>query len=111
MNKSFSIALLILITSCGGTPEITADMLDGDVLFDPSLYNPNQYLVSYANPTPDALQAQTPVLIVTHGYTATTFEWDEFRNWNNANGNQFLLSQVLLGGHGRTYEEFKNSTW
>ncbi|MDH5382854.1 MAG: esterase, partial [Cyclobacteriaceae bacterium] len=54
---------------------------------------------------------QTPVLIVTHGYTATTFEWDEFRNWNNANGNQFLLSQVLLGGHGRTYEEFKNSTW
>lgn len=22
-----------------------------------------------------------------------------------------LISQVLLGGHGNTYEEFKNSTW
>jgi carboxylesterase len=33
---------------------ITDDLLDGPVFFDPSLYNPEQYLVSakYPNPTP-----------------------------------------------------------
>jgi len=38
----------------------------------------------------------------------STFEWDEFRSYCNTKTN-VLVSQVLLGGHGRTYEEFKNS--
>ncbi|GAA4454523.1 hypothetical protein GCM10023189_21120 [Nibrella saemangeumensis] len=102
--------ILCLTVACSKEPAITEDMLDGGTLFDPSLYQPEKYLVSRAIPTPTPAQANTPVIIACHGYTATTFEWDEFRTWLG-NRTDVYLSQVLLGGHGRTYEEFKKSTW
>lgn len=108
---STGIIALMLLVSCGSNPEINPDMLDGEVIFDPTIYDPALYLVSYSNPTPDATEAATPVIIVSHGYSASTFEWDEFREWNASGSNDFLISQVLMAGHGRTYEEFKESTW
>lgn len=107
------ITLLIIVSlglACSSEPDITPDMLDGGTLFDPSLYNPEKYLVSRATPNPTPEQARRPVIIACHGYSATTFEWDEFRAWAG-NRTDFRLSQVLLGGHGRNYEEFKQSTW
>jgi carboxylesterase len=112
-NKFFSllVILLVVLSACSKTPDIdNATMLDGDIIFDPSLYNPELYLVSVAITNPSEIQKNTPVIIAVHGYDATTFEWDEFRTYCNAKAN-ILVSQVLLGGHGRTYEEFKNSTW
>jgi len=109
----FSLLLLFVIgvSSCSKTPDINNEtMLDGDQIFDPSLYNPAKYLVSVAIENPSATQLNTPVVIAVHGYTATTFEWDEFRTFCDEKGD-ILVSQVLLGGHGRTYEEFKNSSW
>jgi carboxylesterase len=47
------------------------------------------------------------IILAVHGYSASTFEWQEF-------GQLRLLpriSQVLLDGHGRDYESFKASTW
>ena len=102
--------LILSLTSCSSDPEITADMLDGDVIFDPSLYQPERYLVSLAHPNPTPEEALKPVVITSHGYTATTFEWDEFREFAEEEG-EVLVSQVLLGGHGRGYEDFKNSSW
>ncbi len=110
MKKVSILFICTILFSCSSEPDILPEYLDGDVIFDPSLYDPSSYLVSYAIPTPDPIQAQTPVLILTHGYSATTFEWDEFRSWNN-DANDILISQVLMGGHGRTYEDFKNATW
>ena len=104
----FVIAALGL--ACSKEPAITVDMLDGDTLFDPSLYKPALYLVSKAIPTPTPEQAKKPVIIACHGYTATTFEWDEFRAFLGTRQDVYL-SQVLLGGHGRSYAEFKKSTW
>jgi carboxylesterase len=107
------ISLLVLVVAglaCSPEPTITKDMLDSGTLFDPSLYNPEKYLVSKSTPNPTAEQARKPVIIACHGYSATTFEWDEFRAWAN-NRTDFQLSQVLLGGHGRSYEDFKKSTW
>ena len=112
-NMLFRLLLLFLVGlyACSKSPEIdNATMLDGDQIFDPSLYNPAQYLVSVAIANPTAEQKNTPVVIAVHGYSATTFEWDEFRTYCNAKAN-VLISQVLLGGHGRTYEDFKNSSW
>jgi carboxylesterase len=112
-NMFFRLLLLFLVglSACSKSPEIdNATMLDGDQIFDPSLYNPAQYLVSVAIANPTAEQKNTPVVIAVHGYSATTFEWDEFRTYCNAKAN-VLISQVLLGGHGRTYEDFKNSSW
>lgn len=99
-----------LTVACSSEPAITKDMLDGGTLFDPSIYKPELYLVSKAIANPTAAEAQRPVIIACHGYTATTFEWDEFRSWANGR-TDFYLSQVLLGGHGRSYDEFKRSTW
>jgi carboxylesterase len=111
MKKLTLLILLIsVISGCSKEPVITDDMLDGKVIFDPSLYKPEQFLVSYAIPNPTPVQAKTPVVIAIHGYSATTFEWDEFKTWANGR-TDFLISQVLMGGHGRTYEDFKNATW
>jgi carboxylesterase len=108
---SLLLFLIIGVSSCSKTPDINNEtMLDGDQIFDPSLYNPAKYLVSVAINNPSASQLSTPVVIAVHGYTATTFEWDEFRTYCDTKAD-ILVSQVLLGGHGRTYEEFKKSTW
>jgi carboxylesterase len=107
------LTLLIIVSlglSCAREPTISKDMLGGGTLFDPSIYKPERYLVSKAVPTPTPAQALRPVIIACHGYTATTLEWDEFRIWAN-DRTDFALSQVLLGGHGRTYQDFKKSTW
>jgi len=112
-NMFFRLLLLFSIglSACSKNPEIdNATMLDGDQIFDPSLYNPAQYLVSVAIANPNTAQKNTPVVIAVHGYSASTFEWDEFRTYCNAKAN-ILVSQVLLGGHGRTYTDFKNSSW
>jgi carboxylesterase len=105
------VIFLLFLSSCSKSPDIDNEtMLDGDKIFDPSLYNPAKYLVSVAIDDPTTIQQNTPVIIAVHGYSASTFEWDEFRIYSAANAD-ILISQVLLGGHGRTYEEFKNSTW
>ena len=55
-NMVFRLLLIFLLgmSACSKSPEIdNATMLDGDQIFDPSLYNPAKYLVSVgiANPT------------------------------------------------------------
>jgi carboxylesterase len=111
LNFKFILICSLLLASCASNPEIdNATMLDGDQIFDASLYNPSQYLVSLAIDNPSTIEKNMPVIIAVHGYSAATFEWDEFRTYSNANAD-ILISQVLLGGHGRTYEEFKKSTW
>jgi carboxylesterase len=112
MRIQYSVlCLLLVMTACTQTPDINnVTMLDGDQIFDPSLYNPSQYLVSAAIANPSTVQKNTPVVIAVHGYSATTYEWNDFRSYCDTKGD-VLVSQVLLGGHGRTYAEFKASTW
>lgn len=104
------IILGIFCFACGQEPDITEEMLDGNTIFDPSLNEPEKYLLSQALPNPTPEQAQKPVIIVCHGYTATTFEWSEFKSWLGERDDVYV-SQVLLGGHGRSYADFKNSSW
>lgn len=111
MNKLILvfISVFLAVTYSCGEPNITDDLLDGDVIFDPSLYNPEQFLVSakYPNPTPEDLDKH--IILAIHGYTATTFEWQEFKDWST--DPSYRISQVLLDGHGRDYDSFKNSSW
>ncbi len=105
------LSLLIFLFACNSTPEIDdATMLDGKIISDSSLIHPEKYLISAKYPSPDASQLNKPVLIAAHGYSATTFEWDEIRTFSNTDAS-FLVSQVLLGGHGRDYADFKAATW
>lgn len=100
--------LALLFYSCG-KPELTDDLLDGPLIFDPSLYNPEEYLISEKYPNPTAEDLSKPIIIAVHGYSATTFEWQEFKDWSV--DDSYRISQVLLGGHGKDYESFKASTW
>jgi len=109
--KIITLLISLCILSCNRTPSITDQDLDGNVLFDLSLYQPEKYLVSAYKPNPSDQEKQIPVLIAAHGYSASTFEWDELRKYADSIKSGILISQVLLGGHGRTYQDFKNSTW
>lgn len=103
------ISTLVAITCSCSEPVITDDLLDGNVIFDPSIYNPEQFLVSakYPDPTPSDLDKH--IILAIHGYSATTYEWQEFKDWSS--DPSYRISQVLLDGHGRDYETFKASTW
>jgi carboxylesterase len=115
-NDKFKVVLPVLllaflILSCGLVdPEIDDSMLDGDVVFDPAYGDSTYFLISDSIPAPTDSQKQMPVIITAHGFSATTYEWQEFRDFADSCGD-VLVSQVLLGGHGRTYEVFKASTW
>jgi carboxylesterase len=107
-------SIIITLSACNPTPEIdNATMLDGTLISDSSLIQPAKYLISAKYPTPDATQLNTPVIIAAHGYSATTFEWDELRSFSKSDtiAKPFFVSQVLLGGHGRDYADFKAATW
>lgn len=111
MKQLFTLAVItILFSNCGKEPTIRADYLGGGTIKDSSIYNPQAFLLSVSKPNPTAAEALKPVVITCHGYTASTYEWSEFRAWS-AGRTDFLISNVLLAGHGTTYEDFKKSTW
>ena len=108
------IGCYLLLTGCTKEPEpnIASDLLDGNTLPVEDLYRKSKYLLSYKIPKPTDAQKETPAIILGHGFSATVFEWDEFRNWIDDNHkDKVLVSQVLLKGHGRNYQAFKASTW
>lgn len=105
MSRLLIIFVSIILVSCAKDPIVEDQYLDGDVIFDVSLYEPHKYLVSERS----TIETNKPVIITCHGYTATTFEWQEFKDYVDTN--KVLVSSVLLGGHGRGYQTFKEATW
>lgn len=114
MNKilKYYLSMLIFITlvSCSNNPVIDKSMLDSGMISYAIPDSLHKHLVSDYISNPTTVQKNTPVIIAAHGYTATTFEWDEFRAFADKKGT-FYVSQVLLGGHGRSYSDFKKATW
>jgi len=111
VSKCIVLSTFIWLISCSMTPKIdNATMLDGGKINEPSIVNPADYLISQQKSTPNKHLINKAVVIAIHGYSATTFEWDEFRKFANADSS-VLVSQVLLGGHGRSYEAFKSAKW
>lgn len=115
MKKIFCVILLFgIFISCKKGDKLppidNAVDLDGTLINDSSLVYPERFLLSSAKPNPTILELNTPVLIAVHGFSATTFEWIEMRDYAKTSGT-FLTSLVLLGGHGRDYADFKAATW
>ncbi len=113
MNKLIYLPLIIvaiLLGSCTKEPTDLDGLLDGDIIMDASLYAPEDYLISVKYPNPSVDDLNKHILIAIHGFSASTFEWQEFQDYSDTLG-PYRVSQVLLDGHGRTYEDFKNSTW
>lgn len=99
---------LLAFTGCSTPIEYEDDWLDDPNVQDPSLSDPS-YLVS-TRPGLTQADLDKPVIITAHGYTASTYEWGEFRAYAESDG-RALVSLVLLGGHGRSVEVFEESTW
>jgi carboxylesterase len=102
------LACLLVLAGCDSPVEVEDWWLDSPEVNDPSLFDP-----SYRVSTRPGLLPQDrgrPVIIAAHGYTASTFEWLEFREYAEANSD-VLVSLVLLGAHGRSLDEFRGSTW
>lgn len=99
--------------ACSPEPEIEDGILDSVEIVDPSLLNPEKYLVSAQISNPINEDLNKPVIIAVHGYSASTFEWSELRKYLSENNlsNAILLSQVLLGGHGRSFKDFRASSY
>jgi len=116
MQKIFSFVLIsvLIFTSCkkkGKLPPIDNQKdLDGALINDSSLINPAGFLLSEAIPNPSAADKQKNVVIAVHGFSASNFEWLEFHSWARSKTDVYV-SRVLLGGHGRNYEDFRKATW
>lgn len=114
MKSFYFILFTLILISCSKTdknpPIDNAIDLDGTLINDSSLTNPERFLQSAKITNPSDQDKNTPVYICVHGYSATTFEWIEFRDFVKQQGNAFT-SLVLLGGHGRDYTDFKNASW
>lgn len=104
------VVVLLMLANCHKSPTIPPDELGGGKIADASLANPAAYRISVSQPNPTPAQAQIPVIVACHGYSASTFEWDEFRTWSHGR-TDYYIDQVLLAGHGTTYDAFKKSTW
>lgn len=108
------IKLFLLLVGCSitlgcSTPvEYEDDWLDSPDVTDPSLSDAS-FRVS-TRPGMTEADRSKPVVITAHGFTASTFEWEEFHEFAERDGS-VLVSRVLLGGHGRTIADFKESTW
>ena len=104
-------AALLLITAagCGVVPiEYDDTMLDSPGIQDTSFTDSTFRLSTH--PDLASFDRDRPVIVCAHGYTASTYEWQEFREYAAADGRAYT-SLVLLGGHGRTIEEFDGTTW
>jgi carboxylesterase len=114
MKSIYFILFTILAVSCSKTDKMppidNAVDLDGTVINDSSLAYPSHFLQSARTNTPSELEKNTPVYLCVHGYSATTFEWIEFRDFVKQKGGA-TTSLVLLGGHGRDYADFKSASW
>ena len=91
--------------------------MDSGLNPDPcGLPNDSTCLVSRRYPAPsDSDKSGKHVIIAVHGFTASTYEWQEFKNFtegDTANGHgKTLVSLVLLGGHGVSLDAFQSSGW
>ncbi len=111
LKHNIFIMIVLFLAACAGEPEITDEMVDSGKVYDLTDY-PINNLVSVRIPHPTEAEKNIPVLIAAHGYSATTFEWDELREYaDDLTERKFNVSQVLLGGHGSNYEDFKQAGW
>jgi len=102
------LAALVLTAGCDSPVEFEDWWLDSPEVNDPSLNDPSYRLSTRPGLTEADLDR--PVIIAAHGFTASTYEWQEFGAYAESES-EVLVSLVLLGAHGRSVDDFKLSTW
>lgn len=93
----------LLSAGCSTSYVTTANDLDTGNFKKTSL------LVSETVPAPTESQKDAKVVVLAHGYTASTYEMQALQEHLQAKN--FLVSNVLLGGHGTSVDAFAGTTW
>jgi carboxylesterase len=102
MPALFATGLTVCLAGC--TPiEYEDHWMDSPATEDPSLSD-SSFLVSTRITSPSAQDLATPVIIAAHGFGASTYEMIELKDYAEPQG--VYVSVVLLGGHGRSIEEW-----
>lgn len=84
--------------------------LDSGETPDRCLIDGHNCLLSQSNL--EGVDRSTPIILMAHGFTATSYGWNDFARYIEANSKGSIrYSQVTLGGHGRSIEEFKKTDW
>ena len=86
------------------------DWLDSPLTRDINIDNPKR-LVSVSMPNPTPSQKEQPVMVLVHGFSASTFEFESFKNAMSMREPSVLFSSVILGGHGHDHEAFRQATY
>lgn len=100
----------LLISGCLPLNEVECDATCQASWLDGSAVRDTADLVSQRLPAPDSATLAKPVIIAAHGFTASTYEWEEFQRYAEADG-RVLVSRVLLGRHGTDIDDFEAGTW
>ena len=100
---------LILLTACQ-LNSVDCNQECQDFWLDGPNVNDTADLVSTRIANPNPIQKEKRVIIACHGFTATSFEWQEFANYSQLD-TSILVSRILLGGHGTDIQDFENTTW
>ena len=108
------IILYLLSVGCSGPPplEYEEGRLDDPTVLDPYVNDPT-FRVSQRS----GVNTDIPVIIAAHGFTAGSAEWEEFLDYvggkeaNNHAGSGVYVSVVVLGGHGRSTDDFRKAKW
>lgn len=116
------ITCYLVLTSCASKLSYEPGSLD-----DPDVKGASITHTSYKVSERSNVSTANPVIIAVHGYTASSYEWEEFLHY--ADGyipetstypndttpytptKNVLVSVVLLGGHGLSLDEFRKATW
>ena len=86
------------------------DWMESKMTID-SAINDQMSRISTRIPTPNLDQKQQTVCVLVHGFSASSFEFDAFKQSLLSRDPQLLFSTIVLGGHGRDYEAFKRATY
>lgn len=84
--------------------------MDSPLTIDQALTSGNA-LLSSRIPEPTMIQIEQPVCLLVHGFSASSAEFDNFKELLDKQGTNLLISTVVMGGHGQNYAVFKDATY
>ncbi len=113
IRHSIICSIAFFIVACGSrSTKIENWWMDSPITYDASLTEGSILRVSNWAPPSEEEKVSRNIILAVHGYSASTYEWTEFRDYAHRSGTENIgVSMVLLGGHGRNQSEFKSSTW
>ena len=84
--------------------------MDSSLTKDSALTDPSA-LLSQRIQSPTDAQKNQPVCVLVHGFSASSYEFEAYKAHANSIDSSILYSTVVLGGHGRDYQAFKDARY